>query len=200
MWFLRHFFLHILYFSGIKHSLTHSILELNITKAAGPICRSSCLSSNSPNRVICSRSVCRLQDSVKQFSHSQPDLKPQTHISCLPALCFYYRALIAEGLSSLAARGATLVHRAPSPWITKVPECSDAPHAVLHIPFNKSLPRIRADKVSKSSCQLISQPCWCFRWSFFFVTCGWQNGLVIGKPVLQVKARDLSQLQYISKK
>lgn len=62
----------------------------------------------------------------------------------LPALCFYYTALITVRLSSLTARGAIVC---TFPGITRPSKCSGAPHAKLHIPnsFNKRL--LRAQRV-----------------------------------------------------
>lgn len=142
---------------------------------------------------------CRLPHSVLQllpstwFKTSDSYLTPACSVFLLQSPNYW-------GPKQLSGTWSHAVHRAPSPWITKAAERSDALHAMLHNPFNKRLLRIRAGKVSKSSCQLISQPCWCFMWRGKFLTCGWQDGLVIGKTVLQVKVQDPSQLQSVWKK
>lgn len=136
----------------------------------------------------------RLPHSVLQFL---PSTWFKTSVLHLTPACsvFLLQSPNYWGPKQLSGTCSHVVHRAPSPWITKVAERSDALHAMLHNPFNKRLLRIRAGKVSKSPCQLISQPCWCFMWRGMFLTCGWQDGLVIGKTVLQVKVQDPSQLE-----
>lgn len=130
--------------------------------------------------------------SVLQFDKtSAPYLMPACSVFLLQSPNYW-------GPKQLSGTWSHVVHCAPSLWITKVSECSDALHAMLYHPFNKRLLRIRADSQSHHVSSYLSHVD-ALGGEVFLLTCGWQDGLVMGKTVLQVKVQDLSQLQSVWK-